>query len=101
MLFVITAEKLSNYNSLLEDYDKALIYIQQAIEAFKKNYGTNSDYYVSLQTSLATIYTQLNRIQDAIEIQKDCNDYYIDKHYCPRNSFNISKSNKLIVTHQN
>lgn len=23
------------------------------------------------------------------------------KHYCPRNSFNISKSNKLIVTHQN
>ena len=22
-------------------------------------------------------------------------------HYCPRNSFNISKSNKLIVTHQN
>ena len=24
-----------------------------------------------------------------------------DIHYCPRNSFNISKSNKLIVTHQN
>ena len=24
-----------------------------------------------------------------------------DYHYCPRNSFNISKSNKLIVTHQN
>ena len=23
------------------------------------------------------------------------------EHYCPRNSFNISKSNKLIVTHQN
>lgn len=22
-------------------------------------------------------------------------------HYCPRNSFNISKSNKLIVTHKN
>ena len=22
-------------------------------------------------------------------------------HYCPRKSFNISKSNKLIVTHQN
>ena len=26
---------------------------------------------------------------------------YNDLHYCPRNSFNISKSNKLIVTHQN
>ena len=28
---------------------------------------------------------------------------YRDKgiHYCPRKSFNISKSNKLIVTHQN
>ena len=25
----------------------------------------------------------------------------ISNHYCPRNSFNISKSNKLIVTHQN
>lgn len=25
----------------------------------------------------------------------------IEVHYCPRNSFNISKSNKLIVTHQN
>ena len=23
------------------------------------------------------------------------------EHYCPRKSFNISKSNKLIVTHQN
>ena len=23
------------------------------------------------------------------------------KHYCPRNSFNIKKSNKLTVTHQN
>ena len=79
MLFAITAEKLSTYNSLLGDYDKALIYIQQAIEAFKKNYGTNSDYFVSLKTSLATTYTKLNRIQDAIEIQKDCNDYYIDK----------------------
>ena len=31
------------------------------------------------------------------------NSRYIfnDIHYCPRNSFNISKSNKLIVTHQN
>jgi len=26
---------------------------------------------------------------------------YKQNHYCPRNSFNISKSNKLIVTHQN
>ena len=26
---------------------------------------------------------------------------YEKNHYCPRNSFNISKSNKLIVTHQN
>lgn len=78
-LYAITAEKLSAYNSLLEDYDKALVYIQQAIEAFKKNYGTNSDYYVSLKARLATIYTKLHRIQDAIEIQKDCNKYYIDK----------------------
>lgn len=27
-------------------------------------------------------------------------EFYVN-HYCPRNSFNISKSNKLIVTHQN
>ena len=27
--------------------------------------------------------------------------FYIPMHYCPRKSFNISKSNKLIVTHQN
>ena len=27
--------------------------------------------------------------------------YNDEIHYCPRNSFNISKSNKLIVTHQN
>lgn len=79
ILYAITAEKLSTYNSLLGDYDKALVYIQQAIEAFKKNYGTNCDYYVSLKESLATIYTQLHRIQDALEIQKDCNEYYIDK----------------------
>ncbi len=26
---------------------------------------------------------------------------FINNHYCPRKSFNISKSNKLIVTHQN
>ena len=26
---------------------------------------------------------------------------FISIHYCPRRSFNISKSNKLIVTHQN
>ena len=78
-LYAITAEKLSTYNSLLGDYDKALVYIQQAIEAFKKSYGTNSDYYVPLKASLATIYTKLHRIQDAIEIQKDCNAYYIDK----------------------
>ena len=29
------------------------------------------------------------------------NELYLLIHYCPRNSFNISKSNKLIVTHQN
>ena len=31
-----------------------------------------------------------------------CNSFdYKNIHYCPRKSFNISKSNKLIVTHQN
>ena len=79
-LYAITAEKLSTYNSLLGDYDNALFYIKQAIDASQKSFGTNSDYYVSLKAALATIYTKLHRrLQDAIEIQKDCNRYYINK----------------------
>ena len=31
--------------------------------------------------------------------QANANANYKGNHYCPRNSFNISKSNKLIVTH--
>ena len=33
-------------------------------------------------------------------LEKQINEY-IKEHYCPRDSFNISKSNNLIVTHQN
>ncbi|MDO4994663.1 MAG: tetratricopeptide repeat protein, partial [Bacteroidales bacterium] len=77
VLYAITAEKLSIYYSLLEDYDQALIYIQQAVNAFKETLGTKNDYYISSKAILATTYTKLHRIQDAIEIQKDCNEYYI------------------------
>ena len=78
-LYAITADKLSTYYSLLGDFNKALVYIKQAIESFGNNYETNRDYYVSLKSSLATIYTKLHRIQDAIDVKKECNDYYSNK----------------------
>lgn len=78
-LYAITADKLSTYYSLLEDYDKALVYIKQAVDAYEYTFGTSCDYYISSKASLATIYTKLHRIQDAIEIQKECNEYYISK----------------------
>ena len=41
----------------------------------------------------------LDHERKIVELQSRVNK--LENHYCPRNSFNISKSNKLIVTHQN
>ena len=40
-------------------------------------------------------------VTNVSELTTDGTLFIIANHYCPRNSFNISKSNKLIVTHQN
>lgn len=78
-LYAVTADKLSIYYSLLEDYDKALVYSQQAVSAYKGVFGIESDYYISSKARIAATYTKLYRMRDAIEIQKECNEYYHNK----------------------
>ena len=59
--------------------------------------------YIKPELKVFKMETQAILAGSYIEMAKeeDYSDENIDKHYCPRNSFNISKSNKLIVTHQN
>jgi len=78
-LYAVTAEKISTYYTLLEDYENALIYAQQAVEVFKEIFGINNKYYVSSRASLATTYLKLYRIQEAIDIQLENNEYYYSK----------------------
>ena len=47
----------------------------------------------TLQKKLKSCESVLNKLKDK--------QRYNELHYCPRDSFNISKSNNLIVTHQN
>ena len=49
--------------------------------------------FQSIKAPIMVLEGKYKQEQDALE--------YKVYHYCPRNSFNISKSNKLIVTHQN
>ena len=52
------------------------------------------------------VQSETTRYKDVV-LQKSVNGWAFGNillgglHYCPRKSFNISKSNKLIVTHQN
>ena len=62
-------------------------------------YNFNTAIADIVDNSIAANATKIN-----IDVDMDPNmniRVYIADHYCPRNSFNISKSNKLIVTHQN
>ncbi len=79
VLYAATADKISKYYSLLGDYDKALLYIKRAVAVFEKAFGTSSDYYISSKSGLATTYNKLHKIRDAIELQKECNEYYKSK----------------------
>lgn len=78
-LYAVTVDKLSTYYSLLGDHDNALKYGLQAVSFLKDVFGIDSDFYISSKSTLASTYTKLHRIQDAIEIQKECNEFYINK----------------------
>lgn len=48
-----------------------------------------------------TVWLSLDQMAILFGRNKSTISRHIKNHYCPRKSFNISKSNKLIVTHQN
>ena len=64
----------------------------------RKNQTANHGMNVFIRELLAIF---LRKVFAEIHLATNQRRRNILMHYCPRNSFNISKSNKLIVTHQN
>ena len=64
----------------------------------RKNQTANHGMNVFIRELLAIF---LRKVFAEIHLATNPRSRNILMHYCPRNSFNISKSNKLIVTHQN
>ena len=69
----------------------------------KKNAISNGVYPIISGGKKPMDYINIhNREANTVTVSRvGANAGYVNYHYCPRNSFNIKKSNKLTVTHQN
>ena len=103
-MFSIYLKSLGKSDSTIKQYVAYHLCGDDVRDVIRKDTNKENLYDVINTFEIKRIWDDVNKLQinkTRGGIYTAAISNYKDFHYCPRNSFNISKSNKLIVTHQN